>query len=313
MKDMNANSEVRAGRFAGPGQMPPAALAESLRAQPLTAAEHVMISEESHDLATPDARLRYLCRVLLADGGRTRARIAELESACARYRTAWQLARTRALSTGGAADRYAARARGLQEALQGLLIDAISAKSERDSARRRVIELSLRLQRVRETLAAASPLRAGSLPPQREAKIRASVPNDWFGPPWTAEYVEGDGKNRAHYQVKARNGGVVATLPDWLQDLALFVADAPEAISELLAELDRVRTVACTGVGAPIPARPALLPEPYACARCDMARRPHDRRYTEVGGHTWVRPTDEQIKARMKARQDARQRGADRG
>ncbi|KOT47124.1 MULTISPECIES: hypothetical protein [Streptomyces] len=311
MKDTNANSEERTGRLAGPGQMPPEALVALMRTEPLTAAERAAISEESHDHATPIGRLRYLCSVLLADGRGRRARIAELESACARYRTAWRGARTRALSTGGAADRYAARARDLQAAAQDLLIDAISAQIERDSGRRRVIELSLRLQRVRKALAVAtSPLRTGGLPPQREAKIRASLPDDWFGPPWTAEYVEGDGKNRAHYQVKARNGGVIATLPDWLQDLALFIADAPEAISELLAELDRVRTVACTGVGAPIPARPALLPEPYACARCDIARRPHDRQYTEVGGHTWVRPSNEQVLARMKARSAARKGAA---
>lgn len=49
-------------------------------------------------------------------------RLLDAESDAARYRTAWRRARTRALATGAAADRYAARARGLQTALQDSLV-----------------------------------------------------------------------------------------------------------------------------------------------------------------------------------------------
>ncbi|MFE7117053.1 hypothetical protein ACFU99_16740 [Streptomyces sp. NPDC057654] len=58
MRDMNADSGERAGRLAGRGRMPPAVLAASLHAAPLSAAELVMISQESHDAVMPGARYR---------------------------------------------------------------------------------------------------------------------------------------------------------------------------------------------------------------------------------------------------------------
>lgn len=62
-------------------------------------------------------------------------RLINAESDADRYRTAWRLARTRALSTGGAADRYAARARELQIALQDSLVAVIGTQIERDAIR----------------------------------------------------------------------------------------------------------------------------------------------------------------------------------
>lgn len=61
-------------------------------------------------------------------------RLLDAESRAERYRTAWQLARTRAISTGGAADRYAARAREGQEALQHVLFAVIAAQIARKAA-----------------------------------------------------------------------------------------------------------------------------------------------------------------------------------
>ena len=51
-----------------------------------------------------------------------------------RYRTAWRLARTRALSTSGAADRYATRAREGQTALADMVGALIGMQMERDEA-----------------------------------------------------------------------------------------------------------------------------------------------------------------------------------
>jgi hypothetical protein len=62
------------------------------------------------------------------------AEIRRLRAENVRYRTAWRLARTRALSTGGAADRYAARAREAQSALQDMFVALLSAQMERDEA-----------------------------------------------------------------------------------------------------------------------------------------------------------------------------------
>jgi hypothetical protein len=50
------------------------------------------------------------------------AEINQLTTERNRYRIAWRGARTRALSTGSAADRYAARAQALQAALQEMLV-----------------------------------------------------------------------------------------------------------------------------------------------------------------------------------------------
>ncbi|MYR61142.1 hypothetical protein GTY54_34600 [Streptomyces sp. SID625] len=75
-------------------------------------------------------------------------RLLDAEARAERYRTAWKLTRTRAISTGGAADRYAARARAAQEALQHMLFAVIAgqlalheANRERQELRARAAEL----------------------------------------------------------------------------------------------------------------------------------------------------------------------------
>ncbi|MEU7155121.1 hypothetical protein [Streptomyces chrestomyceticus] len=193
---------------------------ESTRDVPLSVQERGLISEEINDDATPAVRLRQLGRVLLADSGhrrneihQLRVQVAEVKASRARYRTAWRVARTRARSTGSAADRYAARARGLQTAMQEAVFVMIAGQMERDELRERVAELTRLLK-------------------QAQAEARAAL-------------------------------------------------------------------------GDPEPAR-EVPPEPSACARCDIPRLLHGRRYTEQGGHMWVRPSDEQVLARMRARRAAR-------
>jgi hypothetical protein len=70
---------------------------------------------------------------------------AALETRAARYRIAWGTARTRAISTGGAADRYAARARAAQEALQHMLFTVIAGQMALKVATDEAAELRARL------------------------------------------------------------------------------------------------------------------------------------------------------------------------
>lgn len=59
-------------------------------------------------------------------------RLIDAETRAARYRIAWQRARTRAISMGGAADRYAARAGEMQTALQDAMEQILGLQMERD-------------------------------------------------------------------------------------------------------------------------------------------------------------------------------------
>jgi hypothetical protein len=72
----------------------------------------------------------------------TKAR--EAESRGKRYRIAWRMARTRALSVGGAADRAGARLRELLPALQEATFGLIGMQMERDAAQRHAAELEER-------------------------------------------------------------------------------------------------------------------------------------------------------------------------
>lgn len=92
------------------------------------------------------------------------ARAAELHAERDRYHAAYRSARTRARSTGSAADRYAGYARDGQEALQHMLFATIGAQLAREAARREAAELRAEL--------AARPTRAAVLRrAAREARI----------------------------------------------------------------------------------------------------------------------------------------------
>ncbi|MFP3986953.1 hypothetical protein U9R90_05500 [Streptomyces sp. E11-3] len=80
------------------------------------------------------------------------------------------------------------------------------------------------------------------LMPDREAEIRETHPGAWYDGPWVQGYVEAAGDEPAYCRVvHLESGTVLATLPDFAGDIALFIADAHDAVPELLAELDRAR------------------------------------------------------------------------
>ncbi|MFF4746845.1 hypothetical protein [Streptomyces sp. NPDC001268] len=83
---------------------------------------------------------------------------------------------------------------------------------------------------------------AERLSPEREQEIRESHPGDWYAGEWRSEYVDDCGD--AYYRVIHVEGESVtrlAMLPDWAGPIALFIADAHDAVPELLAEVDRLR------------------------------------------------------------------------
>ncbi|MEV0779245.1 hypothetical protein [Streptomyces sp. NPDC050428] len=81
-----------------------------------------------------------------------------------------------------------------------------------------------------------------ALTPEREQEIRETHPGTWYDGPWTQDYVDADGDEPDYCRVVHHESGeVLATLPDFAGPIALFIADAHDAVPELLAELDRVR------------------------------------------------------------------------
>ncbi|MEU1908442.1 hypothetical protein [Streptomyces hygroscopicus] len=82
-----------------------------------------------------------------------------------------------------------------------------------------------------------------ALSPEREAEIRETHPGEWYEGPWAQDYVDSNGDEPAYCRVVHQESGtVLATLPDFAGPIALFIADAHDAVPELLAELDRIRT-----------------------------------------------------------------------
>ncbi len=55
--------------------------------------------------------------------------------------------------------------------------------------------------------------------------------------------------------------------------------------------------------------RHRVPPNPDGCRWCGISQRAHARQWTaEAGWHQWTQPTQDQIKARMRARRAARTR-----
>lgn len=82
----------------------------------------------------------------------------------------------------------------------------------------------------------------GPLTPEREQEIRQGQPGDWLPGPWTIREIEGTAAEPSRWElVHHGSGKVLATLPDWAGNVALWAADAHDAVLELLAELDRAR------------------------------------------------------------------------
>jgi hypothetical protein len=84
----------------------------------------------------------------------------------------------------------------------------------------------------------------GPLSAERLAQIRETQLGDWYSGEWVQDYVESDGEEPAHYVVTERESNtVLAMLPDWAGPIALWMADAHEAVPELLAEVERLRVM----------------------------------------------------------------------
>lgn len=80
------------------------------------------------------------------------------------------------------------------------------------------------------------------LSPAREAEIRETHPGDWYAGPWVQDSVEPEGGDPGYWRVSHEESGTtLATLPDFAGPIALFLADAHDAVPELLAETDRLR------------------------------------------------------------------------
>lgn len=93
---------------------------------------------------------------------------------------------------------------------------------------------------------------------QREAIVRQQQPGDWLSGAWTIRETTVDGTDV--WQV-LRGKTVLATLPDWAGDLALWIAETHEDVPELLATLDAVR--------AELAARPSRA-EVLREAKCEV-------------------------------------------
>lgn len=78
------------------------------------------------------------------------------------------------------------------------------------------------------------------LTPEREAIVRQQQPGEWLPGPWMIREVEGTADEQGCWHV-THQGKVLATLPDWAGNLALWIAETREDVPELLATLDAER------------------------------------------------------------------------
>jgi hypothetical protein len=82
------------------------------------------------------------------------------------------------------------------------------------------------------------------LPPERLAEIRSTLLGDWLAGGWRVRSVPSDdSRDRSEVFLPGApaEDTVIATFPDWADPVAVFLADAHEAVPELLAEVDRLR------------------------------------------------------------------------
>lgn len=118
---------------------------------------------------------------------------------------------------------------------------------------------------------------------ERLTEIRSTLIGDWLAGAWRIGYVEGDGEEAAFYRVLTPDGITVATLPDWAHPIAVFIADAHEAVPELLAEVDRLRALV-RPYEAAIAAVAVQAAEWAALAPADdWGNGPHDAVLSDVG------------------------------
>lgn len=80
---------------------------------------------------------------------------------------------------------------------------------------------------------------------ERLTEITETHPGDWYSGEWRSEYVEATGDDEsecAYYRIfHVASGAELATLPDRAGPIALFMADAHEAVPALVAEVRRLQ------------------------------------------------------------------------
>lgn len=106
-------------------------------------------------------------------------------------------------------------------------------------ARMQARRLALTVARV-----GALPMPVGpqALSSERLTEIVESHPGDWYSGEWRSQDVDSTDDEVGHYVVKHQaSGTVLAELPDWAGPIALFIADAHDAVPELVAEIRRLR------------------------------------------------------------------------
>ncbi|MDI9885355.1 hypothetical protein QMZ92_13355 [Streptomyces sp. HNM0645] len=110
-----------------------------------TPAERLALKTANAALLSRDASYDLVSTIVFALGSaqllqspETAEETRELQSRASRLHIAWGMARTRARSVGSAADRYAARARELQEALQESVVATLAMQMERDELRKQL-------------------------------------------------------------------------------------------------------------------------------------------------------------------------------
>ncbi|MGW0034771.1 hypothetical protein ACWDXD_33760 [Streptomyces sp. NPDC003314] len=78
--------------------------------------------------------------------------------------------------------------------------------------------------------------------PKRERIVRQQQPGEWLAGPWTIRETESPADSRVVWEVLHHESKqVLATLPDWAGNLALWIAESHEDIPELLTEIDTLR------------------------------------------------------------------------
>jgi len=85
---------------------------------------------------------------------------------------------------------------------------------------------------------------------ERLAEIRSVQLGAWYAREWRVRHPSGNTGPVEVVHSDGQGDTVIATLPDFLVDIAVFIADAHEAVPELLAEVERLRT-ALTAAEAP--------------------------------------------------------------
>jgi hypothetical protein len=87
---------------------------------------------------------------------------------------------------------------------------------------------------------------AAPLSDARLAEIRSVQLGAWYSREWHLRHPSGNTGPVQIVHSNSQGDTVLAELPDFAVDIAVFIADAHEAVPELLAEVDRLRALTAT-------------------------------------------------------------------